>query len=109
MRRVIEAQRALGSRAMQVLNIAHESIIYEDLVKDPAKHAARCLALMNLPMDARVLSPEENTRAAITLSALQVRKPINRSSIGRWKNYEWAFDSSWDALVDEHASKLAES
>ncbi len=107
MRRVIEAQRALGSRAMQVLNIAHESIIYEDLVKDPAKHAARCLALMNLPMDPRVLSPEENTRAAITLSALQVRKPINRSSIGRWKNYEWAFDSSWDALVNEHASKLA--
>ena len=92
---------------MQVLNIAHESIIYENLVKDPAKHAARCLALMNLPMDPRVLSPEENTRAAITLSALQVRKPINRSSIGRWKNYEWAFDSSWDALVDEHASKLA--
>ena len=58
-------------------------------------------------MDPRVLSPEENTRAAITLSALQVRKPINHSSIGRWKNYEWAFDSSWDALVDEHATKLA--
>ena len=107
MRRVIEAQRALGLRAMQVLNIAHESIIYENLVKDPAKHTARCLALMNLPMDPRVLSPEENTRAAITLSALQVRKPINHSSIGRWKNYEWAFDSSWDALVDEHASELA--
>jgi hypothetical protein len=24
-----------------------------------------------------------------------VRRPINASSIGRWRNYEWAFDRSW--------------
>ena len=49
-----------------------------------------------------MLKPEHNPRATVTLSALQVRKPINRSSIGRWKNYEWAFDSSWDKLVADH-------
>ncbi len=107
MRRVIELQRTLVPRALNTLDIAHESIIYEDLVDDPATHAARCLTRMNLAMDARVLAPQENTRAAITLSALQVRKPINRSSIGRWKNYEWAFDASWDALVTAHSSKRA--
>jgi hypothetical protein len=32
----------------------------------------------------------------LTLSHEQVRKPINRSSIGRWKNYEWAFGAEWD-------------
>jgi hypothetical protein len=42
-------------------------------------------------MDARVLAPEANTRAVFTLSHEQVRRPINRTSIGRWKNYEFAF------------------
>ena len=105
MRRVIDMERTLVGRAMNVLGIKHETIIYEDLVEDPAAHAQRCLALMNLPMDERVLAPQENTRAAITLSALQVRKPINRSSIGRWKNYDFAFDASWDALVQRHEAQ----
>jgi hypothetical protein len=28
-----------------------------------------------------------------------VRRSINRSSIGRWRNYAFAFDGSWDALA----------
>ena len=58
-------------------------------------------------MDERVLSPESNTRAAMTLSVGQVRKPINRSSIGRWRNYAFAFDGSWDAAVTEHEARRA--
>jgi hypothetical protein len=45
-----------------------------------------------------VLTPEQNTRTVLTLSHEQVRRSINRSSIGRWKNYEFAFDSEWDSL-----------
>ncbi len=101
-RRVIEMERRLIPRALELLEIPHQQVIYEDLVEDPAKHAHRCLRLMGLEMDERVLKPEHNPRATVTLSALQVRKPINRSSIGRWKNYEWAFDSSWDKLVADH-------
>ena len=107
MRRVIEMQRRLVPRGMEVLGIPHETIVYEDLVEDPAGHAQRCLKLMGLAMDERVLAPEGNTRASFTLSALQVRKPINRSSIGRWKNYEFAFDASWDKLVDAHEAMRA--
>jgi hypothetical protein len=42
-----------------------------------------------------VLAPEANARSVLTLSHEQVRRPINASSIGRWRNYEWAFDRSW--------------
>jgi len=97
-RRVIELERRLVPRVMEVLGVEHVSVRYEDLVDDTAAVAGRCLGLLGLAMDERVLRPEQNTRAAVTISAMQVRKPINRSSIGRWKNYEFAFDGSWDAL-----------
>ena len=105
MRRVIEAERRMIPRALEVLGIPHRHVIYENLVDDPAREARGCLGLLGLEMDDRVLAPEHNTKAAVTLSALQVRKPINRSSIGRWKNYEFAFDASWDALVADHEAR----
>jgi hypothetical protein len=97
-RRTIEIERRLVPRAFDVLGIEHTSIQYESLVDDPAREARRCLALLGLELDERVLSPEQNTKAAVTVSAMQVRKPINRSSIGRWRNYEFAFGPEWDSL-----------
>jgi hypothetical protein len=41
----------------------------------------------------------------MTLSHAQVQAPINRSSIGRWRNYQWAFGPEWDALVARHESR----
>jgi hypothetical protein len=64
---------------------------------------------MGLAMDERVTRPEESARRAVTLSSEQVRRPINRSSIGRWRNYAWAFDASWDAVVAEHDAMIAAS
>jgi hypothetical protein len=43
----------------------------------------------------------------MTLSVGQVRRPINRASIGRWRNYAFAFDATWDAAVAEHESRRA--
>jgi hypothetical protein len=79
--------------------------VYEDLVEDPAKYAEQCLNRMGLPMDERVLSPEENKKGAFTLSHAQVRQKINKGSIGRWKNYEWAFDGAWDEIVAAHEAR----
>lgn len=75
------------------------SIVYEELVDHPEREIRRALDAMRLPFDPAVLAPESNTRTVLTLSHEQVRRPINRSSIGRWRNYEWAFDGAWDALV----------
>jgi hypothetical protein len=104
---VAEAERALLPRALETLALPHESIVYEKLVADPAGHAARCLARMGLAMDERVLAPESNARAVFTLSHEQVRRPINATSIGRWKNYAFAFDGSWDALGAAHEARIA--
>lgn len=106
-RRVMEAERRLAPLAMQALGIPHVDITYERLVDDPAGHAERCLKLMGLAMAPGVLTPEQNARTVLTLSHEQVRNPINRRSIGRWKNYEWAFDGSWDPLAAAHAARLS--
>jgi hypothetical protein len=101
-REIIQWQRKIVPRALEVLDIAHERMAYEDLVEDPARFAARCLERMGLPMDERVLNPEQGTRVAATLSHAQVRRPISRAAIGRWRNYAWAFDGAWDELVAIH-------
>lgn len=80
------------------------SIVYEDLVARPQATLERCLAALDLAMDERVLAPERNTRMAMTLSHDQVRRPVNDASIGRWRHYDFAFDSSWDTLAVAHAA-----
>jgi hypothetical protein len=104
-RRIAEYQRRVVPRAFEVLGLANERIVYEDLVEDPARYAGQCLTRMGLPMDERVLSPEENKKGAFTLSHAQVRQKINKGSIGRWKNYEWAFDGAWDDIVAAHEAR----
>ena len=106
LRAVAEAERALLPRALDVLALPHEHIVYEQLVADPEGHAERSLARMGLAMDALVLAPESNARAVFTLSHEQVRRPINNASIGRWRNYAFAFDGSWDALAAAHEERI---
>lgn len=104
LRQVIEVERALVPLALQVLGIAHETIVYENLVADPAGVMDPVLQRLSLVMEASVLKPEANTRIARTLSHEQVRKPINDSSIGRWRHYAFAFDEQWHALDEGHAA-----
>ena len=101
---IVALERSLVPQALQVLQIPHETVVYEDLVADPAGSIAPLLGRMNLGMDARVLSPQDNTRTAVTLSFEQVRRPINDTSIGRWRHYEFAFDARWDGLASAHAA-----
>lgn len=96
-RQVIAAERELAPLALRTLGIAHEDIRYEAMVDDPRGHMERVLARLGLPMDERVLAPQDNARTVLTLSHEQVRKSINRSSIGRWRNYEFAFGPEWGA------------
>ena len=111
--RAIQRAIALHQQAtpvlLETLQIPNVRVIYEELVDDPSTHARRVLDLLGLELDPRVLSPEENTRAAMTQSVAQVRRSINRSSIGRWRNYAFAFDESWEPLVALHESRRAEA
>ncbi len=96
-RRVVAAERDLAPLALDVLGIHHTSLRYEEFVEDPRGHMERVLATLGLPFDERVLAPQENARTVLTLSHEQVRRSINRSSIGRWRNYEFAFGPEWAA------------
>jgi tetratricopeptide (TPR) repeat protein len=62
-------------------------IDYEDLTADPASHSKRMVAHIGLEWDDRCLRPENNTRRVKTPSRWQVRQPINRSSVERWRRY----------------------
>jgi hypothetical protein len=104
-RTVMETERATSLEMLAGLGIAHEAIVYEDLVDDPDAHARRVTKLLGLEVDAAMLSPEANARTVLTLSHEQVRRPINKASVARWKNYEWAFGAEWDRLVGIHEAR----
>jgi hypothetical protein len=103
----IALERSILPELLGALGLPHESLVYEDMVADPRAAATRALGLLGLPMDDAVLAPERNQRLVYTLSNDQVRRPINSTSIGRWKNYEFAFDGSWDELSALHESRRA--
>jgi tetratricopeptide (TPR) repeat protein len=63
-------------------------VIYEDVVDDVERQARRILDHCGLPWDERCLAFHRSDRAVRTASAVQVRKPIYRDAVGRWRGLE---------------------
>jgi tetratricopeptide (TPR) repeat protein len=61
---------------------------YEELVADREAKARELIDFCGLPWNEALLDPEANRRFVNTPSLWQVRQPIYRSSVDRWKNYE---------------------
>jgi tetratricopeptide (TPR) repeat protein len=61
---------------------------YEQVVDDLEQQARRIVAHCGLPWDDACLAFHRTDRAVRTASASQVRQPIYRSSIGRWRPHE---------------------
>jgi len=61
---------------------------YESLVDDPEHWGRRMLAHLGLPWDPRCLEFHLTDRPVLTASSWQVRQPIGKGSIGRWRHYE---------------------
>lgn len=61
---------------------------YEDIVEDQEGSTRLLLEHCGLPWDPACLRFEENAAPVSTASAVQVRSPIYRSSLQRWKRYE---------------------
>lgn len=61
---------------------------YEQLVDEQATQTRRLLDFCGLPWDEACLRFEDNAAPVATASAVQVRAPMNRNSIGRWRRYE---------------------
>lgn len=63
-------------------------VYYEDMVDDIEAQARRLLDYIGLPWDANCLKFYDNTRRVQTASVAQVRKPIYKTSVARWKHFE---------------------
>jgi tetratricopeptide (TPR) repeat protein len=62
-------------------------VMYEELVSDVETEARRLLSFCGLEWHPACLDFPHTPRQVRTLSALQVRQPVHRQSIGRWRPY----------------------
>jgi len=72
----------------EVLPIEIYDLEYERLIDQPERESRSLIDFVGLPWDPACLSPHESESAVRTQSRMQVRQPIYRSSIGRWRRYE---------------------
>ena len=63
-------------------------VSYEDMVLNTEPTVRRTLDFLELPWDERCLAPHTNPYAVETASRWQVRQPIYRHSLDRWRHYE---------------------
>jgi tetratricopeptide (TPR) repeat protein len=92
-RRLRHWRRVLGDHLIEVA--------YEDLIDDPDPQIRRLIERAGLPWDDRCLRFHDFERAVTTPSDWQVRQPIFRRSMGRWRNYEAWLGPLLDGLGDE--------
>ena len=61
---------------------------YEHMVADTEGQARRILDYLGLPWDDKCLAFHQNKRHVKTASVAQVRKPIYKTSVARWRRFE---------------------
>jgi hypothetical protein len=75
----------------------HE-VDYEETVNDLEGTARRLVEACGIEWDARCLDFHRNKRPVRTASLVQVRRPVYKTSVGRWKNYETELATLFEAL-----------
>lgn len=74
---------------------------YEQMVDDNENQVRRLLAFCGLDFEEACLNFHEVKRAVTTASSLQVRKPLYKTSVARWKKYGDRLKPLIDALGPE--------
>ena len=82
------AYDALMEHWNRVLPGVVHTIQYEDLVDDLESNARKLVECCGLEWQEHCLKFYENREASTTASTAQIRRPIYRSSVGKWRNYE---------------------
>jgi tetratricopeptide (TPR) repeat protein len=83
----------LGQAALEVR--------YEDMVEKMEPTARRALEFLGLNYDERVLRFDENARSKVVRSPTyaEVTKPLYKTAIGRWRNYQKYFEPHMETLA----------
>jgi hypothetical protein len=82
----------------EALPVTVHEVEYEEVVTDLEGASRRLTAALGLGWDASCLDFHLSDRAVRTASAGQVRRPVYRNSVGRWKSYEREFADLFAAL-----------
>jgi tetratricopeptide (TPR) repeat protein len=90
-----------------VLSLQLLDVQYERVVDDFEGQARRMLEFIDLPWDERCLRFFENNRYVATASTAQVRRPIYRNSVGRWRNYARHLTPLRNALANDPVKTLS--
>jgi len=77
----------LMSHWHHVLDLPILNFRYEDLIEDQHAKTKELLEFCGLRWDDQCLDFHRNQRVVVTPSHAQVRQPLYRGSIGRWKNF----------------------
>jgi Flp pilus assembly protein TadD len=85
-------QQALPGRICEVR--------YETLVTEPEQESRRLIAACGLDWEDGVSAFHTNPLPSMTASASQVRRPVYRSSLGKWRHYERELRPLLDRLRD---------
>ena len=75
-----------------------KTIVYEDVVDNLEGCARELLEFLGLPWDPACLSFHESDRPVKTASVTQVRKPVYRTSVAKWRRYGERMQPLVDAL-----------
>jgi tetratricopeptide (TPR) repeat protein len=78
---------------------------YEDAVDDTEAVTRKLVEFCGLQWSDQVLNFEDNTAPVATASAAQVRSPVYKTSVDRWKRYGDALDPLFEYLESHHALK----
>ncbi len=73
-------------------------INYEDTIADPEYWSRKLIKHVGLEWDEACVAPHKQERTVKTASHWQVRQPIYKTSVQRWKNYEKHLDPLKEAL-----------
>jgi tetratricopeptide (TPR) repeat protein len=80
--------RRVMAHWQQVLPVKMLDVGYESVVEEPEEWARRMVAWCGLEWEPACLRFHESRRPVRTASVTQVRQPIYKRSVARWRNYE---------------------
>ncbi len=101
-RRLMEHWRA-------VLPVPIHEVQYDEVVENVEGVARRLVAACQLDWEPACLDFHRTKRQVRTASVAQVRQPIYRKSVGRWKNYEPYLADLFAALPPDDRTDSRES
>ncbi len=78
----------LAAHWRRVLPLHILEVGYEDLVTDTPRCARALIDHLELPWDAACLAFADSRRVVRTASLWQVREPVHRRAVARWRHYE---------------------